>query len=144
MPSPTREPRKRLLESFSRGQAGQRPKAGHPARVVERALAGAPLQAQELMELQRLAGNQSVGLLMQRAPAGTITAPAVKRPARAPAKPAPKKAATPPGPKARWSGEVGPDAGPQQKGKILRVPIEGLPEGRAIVLVPDWIGKKPK
>ena len=146
MPSPTREHKTRSPERFSRGQAAtaQQAKARPQGGMVERALAGAPLQVQDLLQLQRLAGNQTVGLLIQRAPPGTITAPALKRPARAPAKPPPKKAATPPGPKAKWSGEVGPDAGPEQKGKILRIPIEGLPEGRAIVLVPDWIGKKPK
>jgi hypothetical protein len=124
------------------GLAGPQPKAGHAA-VIESSLAGGPLHAQALLELQRLAGNQSVGLLVQRRPAGTITAPPLKRPpaAKAPAKKAP---AAPPGPTAKWKGEVGPNAGPEETGKMLRIPVEGLPEGRAIVLVPTWIGREPK
>lgn len=135
----------RPAPDHQQGLARQQPKPGHPAGVIAQALAGGPLQAKALLELQRLAGNQSVDLLIQRKPAGTITAPAVKRPAAAPGKPPAKKAPpAPPGPKAKWSGEVGPDAGPDLKGKIWRIPIEGLPEGRAIALVPAWIGKEPK
>ena len=124
------------------GLAGPRSNPGHAA-IIESALAARSFQAQALLELQRLAGNQSVDLLMQRRPAGPVTAPPVQRPAvvKPPAK---KPPATPAGPRAKWTGEVGPDAGPDLQATILRIPVEGLPEGRAIVLVPARIGKAPK
>ena len=130
--------------SQSRSPGRDRSTGGSPTPLVQRALRGGPLEPNVLLELQRLAGNESVGLLIQREPAGTVTAPTARRPARVPARPPKKAPAAPPGPKASWTGEAGPNAGKMTVGKIERIPIEGLAEGRAIVLLPNWLGKQPK
>lgn len=133
---PHRETR-RLEPADARG-AGQTA-AGSYGRRLER---GAPLDASVLLELQRTAGNRSVAQLLgglRDRDTGGVSLQRIPKPAP---KPTPKVPAAPTV-KAKWTGEVGENAGPSMVGEIQRIPIEGLPSGRALVLVPISLGKAP-
>jgi len=133
-------PDMRRKSPATRAPRGTATSAAPPRRQYE---PGAPLDATLLLELQRTVGNRSVTQLIEgKVQAPTLTLPRERGREFLQRKPA---VAAPPKPKveAKWKGEEGENSGASMVGEIQRVPLQGLPSGRALVLVPSSLGASP-